>query len=94
MTYNDVVNSKYRVFWEAAMGKEIDGHDKAGHFTKTDMLPEGRKVASSTWVLSWKTNEMGLIIDFKARMVARGFSQVPGVGFHHVIFSMPVCSVH
>ncbi|CAB1110128.1 unnamed protein product [Ectocarpus sp. CCAP 1310/34] len=66
MTYKDVMCSKYKVFWEAAMKKEIDGHDKTGTFTKVKELYEGQKATGSKWVLSWKTNDKGLIVDFKA----------------------------
>ncbi|CAB1107644.1 unnamed protein product [Ectocarpus sp. CCAP 1310/34] len=89
MTYKDVMCSKYKVFWEAAMKKEIDGHDKTGTFTKVKELPEGRKAIGSKWVFSWKTNEKGLIVDFKARMVARGFSQIPGIDFHRSSSACP-----
>ncbi|CAB1099569.1 unnamed protein product [Ectocarpus sp. CCAP 1310/34] len=89
MTYKDVICSKYKVFWEAAMEEEIDGHDKTGTFTKVKELPEGRKAIGSKWVFSWKTNEKGLIVDFKARMVARGFSQIPGIDFHHSSSACP-----
>ncbi|CAB1111877.1 unnamed protein product [Ectocarpus sp. CCAP 1310/34] len=89
MTYNDVMCSKYKVFWEAAMKKEIDGHDKTETFTKAKELPEGRKAIGSKWVFSWKTNEEGLIVDFKARMVARGFSQIPGIDSHHSSSACP-----
>ncbi|CAB1102398.1 unnamed protein product [Ectocarpus sp. CCAP 1310/34] len=89
MTYKDVMCSKCKVFWEAAMKKEIDGHDKTGTFTKVKELPEGRKAIGSKWVFSWKTNEKGLIVDFKARMVARGFSQIHGIDFHHSFSACP-----
>ncbi|CAB1111337.1 unnamed protein product [Ectocarpus sp. CCAP 1310/34] len=89
MTYKDVMCSKYKVFWEAAMKKEIDGHDKTGTFTKVKELPEGRKAIGSKWVFSWKTNEKGLIVDVKARIVARGFSQIPGTDFHHSSSACP-----
>ncbi|CAB1102912.1 unnamed protein product [Ectocarpus sp. CCAP 1310/34] len=89
MTYKDVMCSKYKVFWETAMKKEIDGHDKTGTFTKVKELPEGRKAIGSKWVFSWKTNEKGLILDFKARVVARGFSQIPGIDFHRSSSACP-----
>ncbi|CAB1117832.1 unnamed protein product [Ectocarpus sp. CCAP 1310/34] len=89
MTYKDVMCSKCMVFWVAAMKKEIDGRDKTGTFTKVMELPEGRKAIGSEWVFSWKTNEKGLIVDFKARMVARGFSQIPGIDFHHSSSACP-----
>eukprot|EP00903_Cladosiphon_okamuranus_P011005 g10394.t1 len=41
-TFKDVMHSKYRVFWEAAIKKELDGHDQIGTFTKIKELPEGR----------------------------------------------------
>ncbi|CAB1106725.1 unnamed protein product [Ectocarpus sp. CCAP 1310/34] len=39
--------------------------------------------------VGWTTNEKGLIVDFKARMVARGFSQIPGIDFHHSSSAFP-----
>ncbi|CAB1103274.1 unnamed protein product [Ectocarpus sp. CCAP 1310/34] len=89
MTYKDVMCSKYKVFWEAAMTKEIEGHDKTGTFPKVKELPEGRKAIGSKWAFSWRTNEKGLIVDFKARMVARGFSQIPDIDFHHSSSACP-----
>ena len=89
ITYKDVMRSKYRVFREAAIKEELDGHDQIGTFTKIKGLPKGRKAVSSKWVFAWKTNEKGLIVGFKARMVARGFSQIPGVDFHHSSSACP-----
>ena len=36
-------------------------------------------MASAKWVFTWKTDEHGTIAKAKARLVARGFSQRPGV---------------
>ncbi|CAB1099462.1 unnamed protein product [Ectocarpus sp. CCAP 1310/34] len=47
MTYKDLICSKYKVFWETVMKKEIDGHDKTGTLTKVKELPEGRKAIGS-----------------------------------------------
>ncbi|CAB1096963.1 unnamed protein product [Ectocarpus sp. CCAP 1310/34] len=72
LTYKDVLNSKYKVLWEAAIAKEFDGHKKPGTFSEISGLLEGQKAISAKWIFSHKTNEKGLIVDFKARMVARG----------------------
>eukprot|EP00903_Cladosiphon_okamuranus_P021398 g19668.t1 len=82
-TYKDVLRSEYRVLWEEAMQKEMGGHWTTGTFEKISGLPEGRRAVSSKWVFSWKIDSNGLIVAFKARLVARGFSQIPGVDYHH-----------
>ena len=45
------------------------------------MLPYGRKLTKGKWVLKIKRGIQGEIERFKARYVAKGFSQVHGVDF-------------
>ncbi|CAB1106093.1 unnamed protein product [Ectocarpus sp. CCAP 1310/34] len=87
MTYKDVLNSKYKVFWVAAMRKEIDGHDKTRTFTKVNGLPEGRKATSARRVFSRKTNEKSFIVDFKPRLVAWFF---PNPRWSHSSSACPI----
>jgi len=44
-------------------------------------LPEGRDVVDNKWVFNLKRNSDGSVQRYKARLVARGFSQQPGVDF-------------
>ncbi|CAB1112933.1 unnamed protein product [Ectocarpus sp. CCAP 1310/34] len=92
LTYEDVKWSKYRKQWDEAIKKEMDGHEKTGTFSKIEKLPEGRKAVSTKWVFDYKTDEKGLITDFKARLVARGFSQVHGQDYHHSSSACPAVS--
>ena len=43
--------------------------------------PPDRKIVSCKWVLRKKTDANGIIIRFKARLVACGFSQILGIDF-------------
>src|SRR3954453_3466851 len=45
-------------------------------------LPNGRKSVGRKWVFRTKRDAQGNVVRYKARLVARGFSQVEGVDFH------------
>lgn len=47
-------------------------------------LPPGRQVVGSKWVYQHKTDSSGRIVRFKARLVAQGYSQRPGIDFGEV----------
>eukprot|EP00253_Pinus_taeda_P012242 PITA_12242 len=44
-------------------------------------FPAGRKPIGSKWVFKKKTNVEGKVEKYKARSVAKGYSQVPGIDF-------------
>ena len=43
--------------------------------------PTGKKVVKSKWVLRVKANERGEVEKYKARVVAKGYSQVEGIDY-------------
>src|SRR5438477_12053918 len=43
--------------------------------------PKDRNVITNKWVLHHKRNQQGKIVRLKARLVARGFSQIYGVDY-------------
>ena len=66
--------------WKAAMDKEIDTLEKAGTWT-TISRPAGKNIIGSKWVFRIKRKDDGSIEKFKARLVARGFTQIYGVDY-------------
>ena len=57
------------------------------------MVPDGVNVVSAGWVFSWKVDKDGNIVKKpKARLVARGFSQVHTVDFLETYAPTPAAS--
>ena len=48
-----------------------------------DRVPKGRKPVSSKWCFGYKTDNKGKITKLKARLVARGFTQIHDVDYTH-----------
>jgi hypothetical protein len=66
--------------WYKAAVKEMQAHIENGTWELVK-LPPGRKAIGSKWVFKVKRNANGSIERYKARLVAQGFSQCPGIDF-------------
>ena len=66
--------------WRAAMEEEMTTLFKNKTWSIVDP-PPNRQIVRCKWVLRKKTDANGNIVRFKARLVARGFSQIPGIDF-------------
>jgi hypothetical protein len=64
------------------MRDEIAQLKATGTFEWAQEAPEGRKVVGSRWVFKEKRDGKGNLVKYKARVVAQGFSQVPGQDFN------------
>ena len=82
----------YRKGWEEAIKSEFDGHTKTGTFSMVDRVPKGRKPVSPKWWFGYKTDHKGKITKLKARLVARGFTQIRDVDSTHSSSPCPFCS--
>ena len=66
--------------WKQAVDEELASLEKNDTWTLVE-LPEGRKVVDNKWVFKLKRNSDGEVYRYKARLVARGFSQRRGFDY-------------
>lgn len=66
--------------WQAAISDEMNSLVKNKTWTLTS-LPPGKNLIDSKWIFKVKHNDAGGIVRFKARLVARGFSQRKGFDY-------------
>jgi len=66
--------------WEEGIQEELKTLEEAGTWTLTN-LPAGANLVGSKWVFRAKKDAAGNIVRYKARLVAQGYLQVPGVDY-------------
>ena len=79
-TYRAAVQSSHGNLWQQAMDKEFDSLMKCNTWELTP-LPRGRKAIGCKWVYKLKYLSTGEVERFKARLCAKGFSQVEGIDY-------------
>lgn len=67
--------------WKTAMEQELRTLEKCNVWKLVDR-PSGTNVVSNKWVLKIKRKPDGTIKRYRARLVARGFSQIEGIDYH------------
>ena len=77
----NVQDAMSQVEWKTAMDEEMLALRKNSTW---DMgpLPEGKKLVGSRWVYTIKHNSDGSIARYKARLVARGYTQSYGIDYN------------
>ena len=76
-SYNEAVSVPEKEKWITAMKEELDSLKKNGTYVETK-LPNGRKAIGCRWIYKTKLKSDGTIDKYKARLVAQGYSQIPG----------------
>lgn len=67
--------------WKEAIDSELKSLAKREVFGPVVRTPEGVKPVGYKWVFVRKRNENGEVVRYKARLVAQGFSQRPGIDY-------------
>lgn len=66
--------------WEEAMKMEMDKLNQSDSW-KLVMRPHNKNVIGSKWIFKIKKNEQGEVERYKARLVAQGHRQIPGLDY-------------
>lgn len=80
-SYREAVSGGERDGWMQAMQEEITALHKNETWTLIDQI-SGQKLVDNRWVFKRKLDGHGNVCRWKARLVARGFSQVHGVDYN------------
>ncbi|KAK4397697.1 Copia protein [Sesamum angolense] len=67
--------------WKKAIQDELDSLNKREVFGPITPTPKGVKPVSYKWVFVRKRNEQNEVVRYKARLVAQGFTQKPGIDY-------------
>ena len=66
--------------WKAAMDREFKSLGENGVWELVKQ-PSGQGIISGKWHFANQLDDEGNVVKFKARFVARGFTQTPGIDF-------------
>ena len=91
-TFQEVLESEDRENWIEATKKEIENLYENDTFEFVEK--KNQSIVSSKWVYKLKKKPNGEIDKYKARLVARGFSQTQGVDFYETFARLSDTFVH
>ena len=81
LTYKQVADSPDSNRWEEAIQVEVDALKRLGTFSEPQQPPPGAEIVSSKLVFDHKKDRDGNIVRYKARLVARGYTQEYGISY-------------
>jgi hypothetical protein len=77
-----VQHDKYGPFFLAAMISEIESFNERDIYTMIPRPSHKEHILGSKWVFAYKLDKDNNLIRFKARCVAQGFTQIPGLNYN------------
>jgi hypothetical protein len=88
-TYHEATIGPDQAQWQQAMQDEYNSLLQNQTWSITN-LPQGRNVVDRKWTYKLKFHVDGIVARFKSRLVAKGYSQRPGIDFFETYFPV-VC---
>jgi len=79
--YNDVSNKYDKDEWLKAVEEELNNIKELNVYTIVDHVPKNANIITPKEVFKYKLDASGSIVKRKARLVARGFTQIYGIDF-------------
>lgn len=80
-TYEEAISGPEAKFWIKAIDDELNALRKRTTFGPKGLCPEGKIAIDSKWVFKKKRDAQGKVVRYKARLCAKGFTQVQGIDF-------------
>jgi hypothetical protein len=85
-TYKEAMNSADKDEWRESITQEVNTLLANDTFEIIDrsQVPEGRRIVKSKWVFKVKRDSAGNFLSRKTRLVAKGFTEIPGVDYFEI----------
>ncbi|GBP67411.1 Retrovirus-related Pol polyprotein from transposon TNT 1-94 [Eumeta japonica] len=80
VTVQEALQRSFRDKWIAAMNEELEAFKENNAWTEVDKVPSDKTIIQCKWVFKTKL-ESDNIVRYRARLVAKGFTQKPGVDY-------------
>jgi len=81
LDFDDIFERPDEDNWLKAVSVELENMKNKNVYTFVYNIPKDKNVISCRWVFTYKRNDKGEIVKYKARLVARGFSQILGIDY-------------